>query len=112
MKTQETPNFKVDYIPSSFAFLTCMEVIDKTDSPTQIINVLSHIDSNKFNKFNNFEKEYLKNMAINTVVNQNSMGNKELSDVLKNFNVPFEVFSDLDYKLASLITDDDLKAFD
>ncbi len=31
---------------------------------------------------------------------------------MKIFNVPFETFSDLDYKLASIITDEDLKAFD
>jgi hypothetical protein len=109
MKTQEIPNFQVEYIPSSFAFLTCMEVIDKTDSPTQIINVLSHVDSNKFN---NFEQEYLKTMALNTVIHQSSMGDKELSEVFRNFNVPFETFSDLDYKLASLITEEDLKMFD
>jgi len=108
MFNNEIPKFQVDFIPNSHAFLTCMEVIDKTDSPTQLINVLSHVDKNKFNQF---EQEYLKKMALNTLVN-NSVSEKDMLEVMRNFNVTYEQISDLDYKLSSLITDNDLKAFD
>lgn len=109
MMNQEIPNFQVNYIPSSFAFLACMEVIDKTDSPTQIINLLSNIDRNKFN---NFEQEYLKNMALNTVMSNKSIGNIEILKVLENLNVSFESFSDLDYKMEAFVTEEDLKLFE
>lgn len=109
MMNQETPNFQVSYIPSSFAFLTCIEVIEKTDSPTQIINLLSNIDRNKLN---DFEQEYLKIMAINTAIEAKNISNSDVLKVLENFNVPFDIFSDLDYKMSSLITDEDLKMFD
>lgn len=109
MMNQETPNFQVSYIPSSFAFLTCIEVIEKTDSPTQLLNFLSNIDRNKLN---NLEQEYLKIMAINTMVESKNIGNVDALKVLENLNVPFESFSDLDYKMSSLITDEDLKMFD
>lgn len=110
MNTQINQGIAVEFIPNSNAFSTFLDMVGKISFPTELIKVLSHIDCNKFNPF---EKEYVKKMAIQTAFDYKDAVNSQAVEMaFKNCDVDCEFIADIDYKVASLINENDLKMFD
>lgn len=99
----------VEFIPKSPESSTFIAAEKSLNFPNDAIGVLSHFEASKTQET---KQEYIKKMALQTAINyKEATSNNDVDMSLK--NCPVECFiADLDSKLASLITDDDLKMFD
>jgi len=105
-----TNEMTVEFTPCSPAFSTFMDLVERVVSPKQLLKLFSYIDPSKFNPK---EKEAVKKMAIDSIIElQANLEDLETVKLFTKYNIEIEHFQDSDYNLNSIVSDSDLEVFD